>query len=233
MVQTEDQYKFIYRAIEHHVNKIKSWCHMSHVTWHSSHVTWLIWPFEFMSEFAQILLFKIISFKLYETLYILMVVGQRETAWKFRWPHLAAYLFLLVVLGWLKSILPIIRPRIPNFKSKNFAQPLYSSSNFQILKNEKLANRKNIFDLFRVMDIPAVIDYVIVQTSRGKSKSDYLKSFTELIDVNLNSFSDILTQIHQGTILQNFWFFFPEALFRPDRAVKMAKDFSLKWNASS
>ena len=24
MVQTEDQYKFIYRAIEHHVNKIKS-----------------------------------------------------------------------------------------------------------------------------------------------------------------------------------------------------------------
>jgi len=47
------------------------------------------------------------------------------------------------------------------------------------------------------MDIPAVIDYVIVQTSRGKSKSDYLKSFTELIDVNLNSFSDILTQIHQ------------------------------------
>ena len=51
------------------------------------------------------------------------------------------------------------------------------------------------------MDIPAVIDYVIVQTSRGKSKSDYLKSFTELIDVNLNSFSDILTQIHQGAIL--------------------------------
>ena len=29
MVQTEDQYKFIYRAIEHHVNKIKSWCHMT------------------------------------------------------------------------------------------------------------------------------------------------------------------------------------------------------------
>jgi len=53
------------------------------------------------------------------------------------------------------------------------------------------------------MDIPAVIDYVIVQTSRGKSKSDYLKSFTELIDVNLNSFSDILTQIHQGTIFEN------------------------------
>ena len=51
------------------------------------------------------------------------------------------------------------------------------------------------------MDIPAVIDYVIVQTSRGKSKSDYLKSFTGLIDVNLNSFSDILTQINQGTIL--------------------------------
>ena len=54
--------------------------------------------------------------------------------------------------------------------------------------------------MFRVMDIPAVIDYVIVQTSRGKSKSDYLKSFTGLIDVNLNSFSDILTQINQGTI---------------------------------
>lgn len=50
------------------------------------------------------------------------------------------------------------------------------------------------------MDIPAVIDYVIVQTSRGKSKSDYLKSFTGLIDVNLNSFSDILTQINQGMI---------------------------------
>ena len=29
MVQTEDQYKFIYRAIEHHVNKIKSWYHMT------------------------------------------------------------------------------------------------------------------------------------------------------------------------------------------------------------
>ena len=70
------------------------------------------------------------------------------------------------------------------------------------MKNSQIA--KNNFDLFRVMDIPAVIDYVIVQTSRGKSKSDYLKSFTELIDVNLNSFSDILTQIHQGTILQNF-----------------------------
>ena len=48
-----------------------------------------------------------------------------------------------------------------------------------------------------------MIDYVIVQTSRGKSKSDYLKSFTGLIDVNLNSFSDILTQIHQGTIFEN------------------------------
>ena len=70
------------------------------------------------------------------------------------------------------------------------------------MKNSRIA--KNILDLFRVMDIPAVIDYVIVQTSRGKSKSDYLKSFTELIDVNLNSFSDILTQIHQGAILQFF-----------------------------
>ena len=69
------------------------------------------------------------------------------------------------------------------------------------MKNSQIA--KNNFDLFRVMDIPAVIDYVIVQTSRGKSKSDYLKSFTELIDVNLNSFSDILAQIHQGTIFVN------------------------------
>ena len=198
---------------------------------HDIQVTWLIWSFEFMSEFAQILLFKIISFKLYETLNTLMVVGQREnTAWKFRWPYSAAYLFLLVVLGWLKSFLPTIRTRIPNFKSKNFAQPLYSSSNFQILKKLKFWISRKFFEFFRVMDIPAVIDYVIVQTSRGKSKSDYLKSFTELIDVNLNSFSDILTQIHQGTILQNFWFF-SEALLRLDRAVKMAKDFCLKWSS--
>ena len=45
---------------------------------HDIQVTWFIWPFEFMSDFALIWLFKIISFKLYETLYILLVVGQRE-----------------------------------------------------------------------------------------------------------------------------------------------------------
>ena len=71
------------------------------------------------------------------------------------------------------------------------------------------------------MDIPAVIDYVIVQTSRGKSKSDYLKSFTELIDVNLNSFSDILTQIHQGAILEIFLALFWRASYK--RFIFLAK----------
>lgn len=41
-----------------------------------------------------------------------------------------------------------------------------------------------------------MIDYVIVQTSRGKTKSDYLNSFTKLIDLNLDSFSDLLSQIN-------------------------------------
>ena len=74
---------------------------------------------------------------------------------------------------------------------------------FKFSKNKSKNESKKISSFFRAMDIPAVIDYVIVQTSRGKSKSDYLKSFTELIDVNLNSFSDILTQIHQGSIFEN------------------------------
>ena len=95
-----------------------------------------------------------------------------------------------------------LRPRIPNFKSK-YSILLKTLLKFKLSNSKKKRISRIFFEIFRVMDIPAVIDYVIVQTSRGKSKSDYLKSFTGLIDVNLNSFSDILTQIHQGTIFEN------------------------------
>ena len=72
MVQTEDQYKFIYRAIEHHVNKIKSWDHFTvesrctsgrSTSWHrSSSPKWLI---------TKLFCCLNHSIKLYETLNIL------------------------------------------------------------------------------------------------------------------------------------------------------------------
>ena len=92
-------------------------------------------------------------------------------------------------------------PKTSNQKALNLN---FAQNSTQVQK--KLSNSTTNLEKynFRVMDIPAVIDYVIVQTSRGKSKSDYLKSFTGLIDVNLNSFSDILTQINQGMIFQHW-----------------------------
>ena len=143
MVQTEDQYKFIYRAIEHHVNKIKLWdingvsvsivIPSADVRDHDDHI---FWPVAVFNQIWQ----AVWNF------WHLRVIGNCRIPWTAYALYPFGCLFILS-LGLAQVFFQTgihghfyqcqSGPRIPNFKSKHWNSILLKTLKFKKLSNSK------------------------------------------------------------------------------------------------